>query len=223
MAERPEQSGAVDQENGQPAPARPARSMSTLGTLAVLLLVALVLAFLQWQRANDLAADADRRSAAAAAASGFVSDLLGDDHRELSSHEDRIGAAATDRFLTEYQRALDGGLRENIVALEAVATVTVRDIFVGDLSGDRVEVVIVADTEAVSRTGTRRLVGAYLQVALQWDDDASVWLVDEVTTVATLDEVLEPPDGDRSPAPTAPSSPSPTNSPASTSSPIGPS
>ena len=193
---------------------------------AVILLVAVLLvgvsvfiAWSQWQRANDLEDGDKRRAAAAVAASDFVTELLGYDHRDLDSHEQRIGQSATDRFLAEYQRALDGGLRDNIVALEAVATVTVRDVFVGDVSSDRVEVVIVADTEAVSRTGTRRLVGAYLQVALQWDQDSGSWLVDEVTTVATLDEVLEPPAGEAPVDPTSPPSPTSTPSPSPATSP----
>ncbi|MDX1511251.1 MAG: hypothetical protein R3249_07880, partial [Nitriliruptorales bacterium] len=139
MADELDGSGFGDEQPTRPRHGRgpTALRVSPPSMLGVLLLVAVVVAFLQWQRANDLANDADRRSSAAAAASDFVTELLGYDHRDLDSHEQRIGQSATDRFLAEYQRALDGGLRDNIVALEAVATVTVRDVFVGDVSSDR--------------------------------------------------------------------------------------
>ena len=215
MDEEPDASAISDAPPNEPS-VTDATPVAVTIPMAIVLVIAVVFAVLQWQRANDLAHDKDRQSAAAAVASDFVTELLGYDHRDLVSHEERVAATATERFLTEYQRALDGGLRDNIVALEAVAAVTVRDVFVGDASGDRVEVVIVADTEAVSRTGTRRLVGAYLQVALQWDDGAGMWLVDEVTTVATLDEVLEPPAGESPSGPSSPLPPSPTSTPSPT-------
>lgn len=198
--------------------ARPRIGAPAIATAAgVLLLVALaVLAFLQWQRADDLAATDERIEAASLAAGRFVTELLGYDHQALDAHEAGVVSRATERFVTEYERALDAGLRDSIVALEAVATATVRDVFIGVVDGDEVEAVVIVDTEVVSRTGTRQLVGAYLQVALDFDEESGVWLVDEVTSVATLDEILTPlegdggPEGSPSPSPSSEvSSPSP--------------
>ena len=208
---------APDAEVPAGRPGRPSVLVVGVAIAAVLLAAVSALAWTQWDRARDMEASDERVEAASLAAGRFVTELLGYDHADMEVHEQGVIALATDRFVTEYERALDGGLRDNIVALEAVATATVRDVFIGAPDGNRIQAVVVVDTEVVSRTGTRRLVGAYLQVTLDFDEDSGQWRADEVTSVATLDEVLVPPEGEPTPAPspvpTGSPSPAPTGSP----------
>jgi Mce-associated membrane protein len=165
------------------------RVLRVVVPVAVVIVLA-TLAALQWQRANDLEDDADERREVATAASAFTSALLSYDAADLDAARARVTELSTPDFAAEYATAFDGGLRAVIDELEAVSTATVRDVFVGDVSGSSARAVVVVDASVRSAAGVRDLTGSYVQVELQLVDGR--WLVSAATAVGAEGEAVTP-------------------------------
>jgi Mce-associated membrane protein len=178
----------ADEVRGAPAAEPPRRRWRRLAAVAavVAVLAAVGVAVAQWQRADDLAAEADTRRAVATTAGEFAAALLSYDAAALDEARDRVTALATPGFAAEYTAAFDNGLRTVIDELDAVATATVRDVLVSDVSGATARAVVVADSSVTSAAGERDLRGSYLQLELERVDGR--WRVAAATAVGVQTE-----------------------------------
>lgn len=188
---------------GEPGTTRRRRRSPLVAVLVAALLVASALAVWQTMRLADAEDDADRRLAAARAASEFTITLLSYDFEDLDAQADRIAELATEEFAEEFADAMDGGLGSSIEELRARSTASVTDVMVSEVPGDRARAIVLADSEITSEAGSRSSTGTYLDVALVHLDGR--WQVDDVRTVATQapdpsDEGDAPPDGEADPA-----------------------
>jgi hypothetical protein len=104
-----------------------------------------------------------------------------------------VTALATPAFAEEYGAAFDNGLRAVIEELGAVATGTVRDVFVTEVSGDAARAVVVVDSTVESDAGTRDLTGSYVQLDLERVDGR--WLVGAASAVGAEAEGVTPASG----------------------------
>ena len=188
-----------DEEVDEARPPVRTRRWRLLGRVLLLVLLAgaAAVAVVQWQRAEDLDAEADERRDVAGAASTFASALLSYDAEDLDVARERVTALSTPTFAADYADAFEGGLRTVIDQLDAVSTATVRDVFVSEVSGASARAVVVVDAEVTSTAGVRDLTGSYLQIELERVDDR--WLVSAAVAVGAEDETVigpeQPPGG----------------------------
>lgn len=182
----------------------PALLMIAVGLL--LIGVAAVAAF----QLRDLQGDEDDRQEAAEVASEFTTALLAYDHQDLQGSIDRVIELSTPEYAGTYQEAFSAELQPVIDQLEARGEVLVRDVFVGDISGDRVGAVVLFDATIDSTVGTRRLTGSYVQIDLVKVDGE--WRGNDLVFLATTEEGLDPAGGDAADgtSPTTTAAPSPT-------------
>jgi Mce-associated membrane protein len=180
----------ADEVRGEPAPPSGRGRWRRIVAAAVLLalVAAVAVAVAQWRRADDLAAEADARRAVATTAGDFAAALLSYDAAALDEARDRVTELATPSFAAEYTAAFDNGLRPVIDELDAVATATVRDVLVSDVSGSTARAVVVADSSVTSAAGERDLEGSYLQLELERVDGR--WRVAAATAVGARTEDL---------------------------------
>jgi hypothetical protein len=192
--DHPDDDGGEAAEAARPAAeaAEHRRWPRRVAALAVVAVVAGAVAFgvVQWQRADDLAGEADDRQAVATVSADFAAALLSYDAADLEAARDRVTALSTPSFATEYATAFDNGLRAVIEELGAVATGTVRDVFVADVSGTAARAVVVVDSTVQSDAGTRDLTGSYVQLELERLDGR--WLVAAATAVGAEADDLTP-------------------------------
>ena len=210
-ADTSDDAGDDDASAAAGSTARPGRRPLLVAVLVVALLVASGLAVWQTMRLGDAQEDADRRTAAARAASEFTITLLSYDFEDLDAQADRIAELATEEFAEEFADAMDAGLGSSIEELRARSTASVTEVMVSEVPGDRARAIVLADSEITSEAGSRSSTGTYLDVALVHLDGR--WQVDDVRTVATqapeapsqegdapADGVEEPADGGEEPA-----------------------
>jgi Mce-associated membrane protein len=177
---------ALDEPRAVPIRFRWRWVATVLVAAVVIALGALALA--QWQRASDLAGDAADRRDVAGAAGGFAAALLTYDHDDLDASRAQVASLATPSFAEEYATAFDEGLSGVIGELDAVATATVRDVFVGDVDDGRATAVAVVDATVRSAAGTRELTGSYLHLELERVDGR--WLVSAASAVGAEGETV---------------------------------
>lgn len=185
-------------------------SLFTLA-IAVLLVVALAVAWIQWQRAEDLQVANDEFTATIAArdaAADFMTVLFTYRHDDFETHEQEVLAGGTNRFDDFYASSLDSGTRQSVISTEAVSTATVRNTWVSEQDGDDVTVIVLVDTDNTSLLGRRQLEGAWFRVLLELHE--GTWLVDEFTNVLVEDEIFDPADGGGTPTESPSATPSPT-------------
>ena len=108
---------------------------------------------------------------------------------------------ATDNFGRNYSDAFAAGLKDAITQLQASAKATVKDVYVGGVSGDEAHAIVVLDSEVRSTAGVRQVVGSYLDLTLLRRKGA--WKVDSATSIAATRETNTPP-GPTTPPSTAP-------------------
>jgi Mce-associated membrane protein len=175
--------------------------------VAAVLAAAVTTAVLQWREGSALAAERADRVAVATTAGEFGKALLSYDHADLQAARDRVLALAGEDFAKTYDEAFTGGLEGVITQLKASATASVRDVYVGDVDEGRAKAVAVFDSQVHSDSGTRRVLGSYLEMKLVRAKGR--WVVDEVTAIGAADETTTNPDGTPRPSATSTATPSP--------------
>ena len=170
---------------------RPPWGKVAFGLLALLLVAAAVAAFVEHDRADDLAGDVEARRSVATQAGAFAEALLSYDAASLDAARERVLALATPSFGEEYATAFDEQLGAVIGELGAVSTATVREVYVQEVDGATAKAIAVVDSTVRSTAGDRSLTGSYLQVDLERVDGE--WLVAAATAVGAEDETVEQP------------------------------
>jgi Mce-associated membrane protein len=205
---------APDAASGPPSgPASGVRNRAWVPRLvgavvAMALAAACTTAVLQWRQAAALAEEKASRRAVATAAASFGRALLSYDYRDLQAARDRVLALAGEDFAKTYDEAFTGGLEGVIAKLHASAVATARDVYVAEIDGSRAKAVAVFDSQVTSDTGTRRMLGTYLEMKLV--ESRGNWVVDEVNAVGATSETITRPDGTVVPSDAVPTpSPSP--------------
>ncbi|MCT9930495.1 hypothetical protein N5079_09730 [Planotetraspora sp. A-T 1434] len=186
----------LPEETAAPETSRTATSWRAraIGALTALALAGAVTAgVLEWRRAGALQEEGTTRREVATAASAFGRALLSYDHADLQVARDRVLGLAGEDFAKTYDEAFTGGLEGVISKLRATAVASVRDVYVGEIDGSRARAIAVFDSQVTSDTGTRRMLGTYLEMKLV--RSRGRWLVDDVNAVGAASETLTKPDG----------------------------
>ena len=176
-------------------------------TVAVALVGSVITAGLQWYQADRAATrDAERQQVRASAAE-FGEALLSYDHTRLQQARDRVLALASDDFAKTYDEAFTGGLEGVITKLKADATATVRSVYLGEIESGTARAVVVMDSEVKSTSGTRRVLGSYLDMRLTRRGEE--WKITEVTSIGAANETMTDPKGEQKKPDSADPSPAP--------------
>ncbi|TDC43775.1 hypothetical protein E1281_34800 [Actinomadura sp. KC345] len=185
----------------------PGKAGLVKATVAVALVGSVITAGLQWYQADRAAErDAERRQVRASAAE-FGEALLSYDHTKLQQTRDRVLALASDDFAKTYDEAFTGGLEGVITKLKADATATVRTVYLGEIESGTAKAVVVMDSEVKSTSGTRRVLGSYLDMRLTRRGEE--WKITEVTSVGAANETMTNPEGEQQKPDSADPSPAP--------------
>lgn len=171
---------AVDERPGETGPGSPVRSRLTLalGAAAVVFgLLALLLSF-------ALAADDDGArpdAEVASTASRFAAALLEYDAADLEGFRARVVALATGSFRGEFEDTYEQVLVPFISDAGATSAATIKDVFLGNVTAESAEAVVVFDQVLSDGTGVRRAFDQYLRLSLVRTTEG--WRVDGVTNL----------------------------------------
>lgn len=177
---------------------RPPRWGFILIPLIALAAVSVALAAIGWNEASDANAELDDASEARRVGAEFGEAYLSFDTDDVDGATDRLLSLATEAFAAEFESTRAPSIEELFAAGDTVTRASVRDVFAGEVDGDRTRALVVVDIDASGPEGEQRLVG--LSFVLEMVRTDSGWLVDAVGP-APFPEVVGGPTGD---APTDP-------------------
>jgi Mce-associated membrane protein len=156
----------------------------------VLLIVAVVVAFVFWRHESHLSSQEGTRNAVASAASSLADAILTYNAGDLAQSQARVKPLATQDFLNNYNQNFTQALSGSIVALDASATATVREVYVADVTSTTADAIVVVDFETKSKSGNRSVVGSHLEMHLLKQSGA--WKVNEVDLLSVSSENQTP-------------------------------
>jgi hypothetical protein len=144
----------------------------------------------------------------AATARGLANAVLSYDAAHLDQTQKHVEGFSTPTFARYWQQSFLTSKTGEIIALQAVATSNVKDVYVAGIDGNDAKAVVVADFQVKSKTGTTNVSDTYLQ--LQLKRQRSQWKVDNLTLVIGPSQSQTPAP---SPATTAPPTTAPAKAP----------
>lgn len=192
--------GAVapdDDLTAAPSASRNRRRAVGVGLLGVLFLGAAGYAGVKHQEVNELRgdlrglrADVDTTGELNTVVGSFAEALLTYSFEDLDASSESIAKVSTPKFAQEYDEAFELGLAAQIEELKATSEATIHNVFVSPTSDDTARAIVIAGTEITSDEGNKAAVNSYLDISLVRLDGK--WLVDDVTTVANVNQAGTP-------------------------------
>ncbi|MFC4060008.1 hypothetical protein ACFOWE_17010 [Planomonospora corallina] len=184
-------------DGGTGARVRPAWWKRPAGAVAATAVAgAVAFGAVQWisaeRLADRLAAEKDERLAVSATAGEFAAALQTYDHTDLQSYRDRVFSLSGEEFEKAYDEAFSP-LESVITAMRASSTASVRGVYVSEVADGRAKAVTVVDSQVRSTSGTKRMLGAYMQLSLV--EIGGEWKVSDATVLGAADELLTGSDG----------------------------
>jgi hypothetical protein len=174
-----------------------------------LFLAAAIVAGLEWRRSDHLHGQVGRLTTqlqtekdVAAAARGLADAVLSYDAAHLDQTRKRVDRFSTPDFSKYWQQTFLTSKAGEIVALQAVATANVKDVYVSSVDGNDAKAVVVADFQVKSKTGTTDVSNTYLQ--LQLKRQSGQWKVNNLTLVIGPSQSQTPAPSPAAPPTTAP-------------------
>ncbi|MBG0829642.1 hypothetical protein HS041_17905 [Planomonospora sp. ID67723] len=157
---------------------------------------AAVFGAIQWLAAERLAdrlsAEKAERLAVSTRAGEFAVALQTYDHANLQAYRDRVFSLSGEDFEQTYNEAFSP-LESLITAMKASSTASIRGVYVSEVAEGRAKAVTVVDSQVKSTAGTRRMLGAYMELGLI--KTGGEWRVNDATVMGAADELLTDPDG----------------------------
>ncbi|GAA3156739.1 hypothetical protein GCM10010466_54450 [Planomonospora alba] len=206
----PEEAGPGGAGTAAGARGRPGTRWRRLAGAAAATAVAGAVAFgaVQWvsaeRLADRLAAEKAERLAVSATAGEFAAALQTYDHTDLQAYRDRVFSLSGEDFEKTYDEAFSP-LESVITAMKASSTASVRGVYVSEVADGRATAITVVDSQVKSTSGTRRMLGAYMELGLV--KTGGRWKVNDATVMGAAEELVTDPDG-RAAAPSASPAPS---------------
>lgn len=172
-----------DDANAPERPTGQPRSISVRSLLVILLALALVAAIVfavgQRSRVSDLEAERDERTEIVTTASRFGEVYLTYDFSDPDRTGARVLELASEAFAREFEDERAPGIEELFSNLDTTTQATTTQVYVGDVTDDAAEVLVIVDVVASSgATGTQTLSGLPFLLDLVRQDGR--WLVDRV-------------------------------------------
>jgi Mce-associated membrane protein len=146
--------------------------VSFLGAVAMAVVAARV--------SGELSRVRDDRRGAEQAAARFASRFSTYDYQHLDTTRQAVLRLSTGKFKSEYEQAFSG-LNQLIMATKAKSSVTVKNVFSGEVEGSTGTVVVVLDQTVEGLSGTRRSLDSWIELDLV--KGGSRWLIDNVTNL----------------------------------------
>jgi hypothetical protein len=209
--------GAADTAPSETQPEEPTRVAPPSKKVPVLLVAGLVVLFLamvtvaglEWRRGNHLHGQVGRLTTqlqterdVAATARGLADAVLSYDAAHLDQTQKHVDSFSTPDFSKYWQQSFLNSKTGEIIALQAVATANVKDVYVASVSGNDAKAVVVADFQVKSKTGTTNVSDTYLQ--LQLKRQSGQWKVNNLTLVIGPSQSQTPAPSPATPPTTAP-------------------
>ena len=159
------------------------RSTPLVAACAVLLVAALVAASLAAVYKGRLDHDRSRQRQIRNVSASMVTALMTYDFQRLDDSRNRVLSLSTGRFQKEYDAGSEP-LKAVLTQTQSRSTGTVKEVFVGDSSGDSAHTIVVADQVLTGVGGTRALTGQQLSLTLVRLGNGS-WKVDGLSVDVT--------------------------------------
>ncbi|WP_449066447.1 hypothetical protein [Planomonospora algeriensis] len=142
--------------------------------------------------ADRLAAERSERLAVSTRAGEFAVALQTYDHTDLQAYRDRVFGLSGEDFEKTYDEAFSP-LESVISAMRASSTASVRGVYVSEVADGRARAITVVDSQVKSTAGTRRMLGAHMELGLV--KIGGQWRVNDATVMGAADELVTDPDG----------------------------
>ncbi|GGK48853.1 hypothetical protein Ppa06_05520 [Planomonospora parontospora subsp. parontospora] len=142
--------------------------------------------------ADRLATERSERLAVSTRAGEFAVALQTYDHTDLQAYRDRVFGLSGEDFEKTYDEAFSP-LESVISAMKASSTASVRDVYVSEVADGRARAITVVDSQVKSTAGTRRMLGAHMELGLV--KVGGQWRVNDATVMGAADELVTDPDG----------------------------
>ncbi|MBG0822168.1 hypothetical protein HS048_15610 [Planomonospora sp. ID91781] len=192
----PEKPGEPGEPGNSGTPAAAWRRRLVWAVAGALLTGAAAFGAVQWvsaeRLADRLAAERSERLAVSARAGEFAVALQTYDHTDLQAYRDRVFGLSGEDFEKTYDEAFSP-LESVISAMKASSTASVRDVYVSEVADGRARAITVVDSQVKSTAGTRRMLGAHMELGLV--KVGGQWRVNDATVMGAADELVTDPDG----------------------------
>ncbi|MGH9245910.1 MAG: hypothetical protein ACRD29_16645 [Acidimicrobiales bacterium] len=161
---------AADRPVGRRAPPKPkvrGRSFPVAAALAgIFAVVAIVMTVVTVKLNGDLDADRSQRADVRRLASEFSDAFLAYEYQTVDRTQERVLSMTAEPFRSEYERTFSPELVDQIVSLQMQVSVTIKDIYIGDIGGGEATVVIAADRTRTSTRGPEQENDVYYRLDL---------------------------------------------------------
>ncbi|MGH9138397.1 MAG: hypothetical protein ACRD0G_15355 [Acidimicrobiales bacterium] len=190
--------------------------------LTAIIVALAVFGLIGWERANDAESSRDdlesaiaARQEAEAAAGRFAEAFMTYDYRDVEASQEAVRSLMTGRLAEVYEQGRVQGLAEVFGSLQATSTAEATDVFVTEVSDNRVKAVVAVRLEFTAGGQPEPPQDNILVGATLVRQDNGEWLAEEAGFLVSLGSSAEA--GEETPPTTAPPDTSATTAPTDTS------